>query len=406
MARRVSGFGLSSRLSPLTYHRLGRARSPDRADEHDFHDAERGRSYRLSEEDARLIDRAISLPTISSVQRAALLSALVALSRSVGLDLEKRDTLDEFVRLSREEDGERRDCARGVGALLAVLDARDRVGPLAGKICDQKRALDRVVDDARDDLLCQLDVLSEWSRELWDAARPGMPVSDDVLHGMRRLAGALDDLIRVRSGVEGATLRDGQCRLLEGRLSASSPVFGERSSRVDALRSALADQVHCARCGEVFIASSGDVELASVQHQSVCASNLAELERLRSMRSLMGAQVRFVARLGGAAATAYRLALSRQISSGGPDVDVAREMLSIFDSHAREAPSHGSGDSPAFALVPICGQCGERPAACIGSYEGGGDGGGESPACDVCCGHGNEDGRCRPLGRGDWAVLS
>ena len=35
-----------------------------------------------------------------------------------------------------------------------------------------------------------------------------------------------------------------------------------------------------------------------------------------------------------------------------------------------------------------------QPAACIGEYEGHG---GEAPACDSCCGHGNEDGYCRPL---------
>lgn len=35
-----------------------------------------------------------------------------------------------------------------------------------------------------------------------------------------------------------------------------------------------------------------------------------------------------------------------------------------------------------------------NPAACTGTYEGAEH---ETPACDVCCGHGNEDGHCRPL---------
>jgi hypothetical protein len=35
-----------------------------------------------------------------------------------------------------------------------------------------------------------------------------------------------------------------------------------------------------------------------------------------------------------------------------------------------------------------------RPAACLGSYEGHAAWG---YSCDVCCGHGNEDGRCFPL---------
>jgi hypothetical protein len=38
-----------------------------------------------------------------------------------------------------------------------------------------------------------------------------------------------------------------------------------------------------------------------------------------------------------------------------------------------------------------CAHCQERPAVCIGSYERQ-----ESieAACDICCGHGNEDGWC------------
>lgn len=42
--------------------------------------------------------------------------------------------------------------------------------------------------------------------------------------------------------------------------------------------------------------------------------------------------------------------------------------------------------------TPACEYCGE-PATCFGAYEG------SAPAyaCDECCGHGNEDGRCTLL---------
>jgi hypothetical protein len=45
-----------------------------------------------------------------------------------------------------------------------------------------------------------------------------------------------------------------------------------------------------------------------------------------------------------------------------------------------------------MSAIP-CETCG-MPATCWGSYEGA-----ERPsaACDECCSHGNEDGRCSPL---------
>lgn len=39
-----------------------------------------------------------------------------------------------------------------------------------------------------------------------------------------------------------------------------------------------------------------------------------------------------------------------------------------------------------------CDTC-DRPAVCIGAYEGQTQ---ETLACNTCCGHGNEDGHCRP----------
>lgn len=74
-----------------------------------------------------------------------------------------------------------------------------------------------------------------------------------------------------------------------------------------------------------------------------------------------------------------------------------------------DASSDASGDAsderpdvgpvrPTEFLVPACAHCGDRPASCVGAY----DQEAEAPACDQCCGHGCEDGRCRPLQSSDW----
>lgn len=44
--------------------------------------------------------------------------------------------------------------------------------------------------------------------------------------------------------------------------------------------------------------------------------------------------------------------------------------------------------------TPVCHVCG-KPVTCIGEYEI--CTGVERYACDACCGHGNEDGHCRPV---------
>jgi hypothetical protein len=49
--------------------------------------------------------------------------------------------------------------------------------------------------------------------------------------------------------------------------------------------------------------------------------------------------------------------------------------------------------------LPTCEHCGERPGACVGAY----DEDYPSIACDECCGHGCEDGRCEALEE-DWAI--
>lgn len=45
-------------------------------------------------------------------------------------------------------------------------------------------------------------------------------------------------------------------------------------------------------------------------------------------------------------------------------------------------------------IIPTCDHCGERVGACFGRYEDVGD---PHVACDMCCGHGNEDGWCVQL---------
>lgn len=49
-----------------------------------------------------------------------------------------------------------------------------------------------------------------------------------------------------------------------------------------------------------------------------------------------------------------------------------------------------------MSVRPVCGDCG-APATCLGEYEGRGHG--DTYACDSCCGHGQEDGACRPIPR-------
>lgn len=52
----------------------------------------------------------------------------------------------------------------------------------------------------------------------------------------------------------------------------------------------------------------------------------------------------------------------------------------------QEPPTPGK-----MASAVLCAHCEERAAVCVGAYEGHMP---VAPACDVCCGHGNEDGWC------------
>lgn len=73
----------------------------------------------------------------------------------------------------------------------------------------------------------------------------------------------------------------------------------------------------------------------------------------------------------------------------GPQYE--RELLAL-DAALGPPPDAPAPDAPeAGARWPHCATC-ERPATCLGVYEDPAD----DPrfGCDVCCGHGNEDGTC------------
>ena len=62
-------------------------------------------------------------------------------------------------------------------------------------------------------------------------------------------------------------------------------------------------------------------------------------------------------------------------------------------THARAAAIIATAEKIRAELdAPMCDTCG-KPATCGGEYEGE-----AGHACDDCCGHGNEDGHCEPVG--------
>lgn len=66
----------------------------------------------------------------------------------------------------------------------------------------------------------------------------------------------------------------------------------------------------------------------------------------------------------------------------------------VVDSAHRDAAMRDARRlTQVVASEPACAICG-KPAACKGAYE---DATEEAFACDECCGHGNEDGHCRPI---------
>lgn len=73
------------------------------------------------------------------------------------------------------------------------------------------------------------------------------------------------------------------------------------------------------------------------------------------------------------------------------DSEPVAKWLAEHDAKVREE-ARGS-IPPTAPTEPTCATCG-KPATCIGRYEGMTE---DDPACDDCCGHGNEDGRCEPI---------
>lgn len=112
------------------------------------------------------------------------------------------------------------------------------------------------------------------------------------------------------------------------------------------------------------------------------------------------------------------MAYAQELADAERTIAALKAQLSALQQEHAELKRHAKADAIAFdsmnheavnwqeraehlwqenerlkAAVLACHVCG-RPAACIGAYEGDQD---YRPACDSCCGHGNEDGRCWPL---------
>lgn len=77
---------------------------------------------------------------------------------------------------------------------------------------------------------------------------------------------------------------------------------------------------------------------------------------------------------------------------GGGEKDPRAETLEDFRSGVG-LPSAPITPTPTPERPALTCDCG-APATCSGQYEGHG---GHTPACDDCCGHGNEDGHCKPI---------
>lgn len=75
---------------------------------------------------------------------------------------------------------------------------------------------------------------------------------------------------------------------------------------------------------------------------------------------------------------------------------ISGHMLQTFAMAIRKHFAHAALSSVPVDPAPkgpalLCAHCEKNPATCVGRSEGHG---GFTPACDECCGHGNEDGFC------------
>ena len=81
-------------------------------------------------------------------------------------------------------------------------------------------------------------------------------------------------------------------------------------------------------------------------------------------------------------------------------VGVGKDCPGYWDAKAQAAEQlsrwlrrKADGEAQAQQAAPTCRSC-DNPATCVGAYEGSEI---DEPSCDVCCGHGNDDGRCEPV---------
>jgi hypothetical protein len=115
----------------------------------------------------------------------------------------------------------------------------------------------------------------------------------------------------------------------------------------------------------------------------------------------MAEQVRLL-RVDLATATAAKAALEVQLADTQEALANMTEERDMQQFHARDVAAERDALAAQLkaawevidAAWPECGVC-CKPATCLGEYET--STGVDSPACDACCSHGNEDGHCRPI---------
>lgn len=70
------------------------------------------------------------------------------------------------------------------------------------------------------------------------------------------------------------------------------------------------------------------------------------------------------------------------------------ELLQQVDALEEDVTELLKQRQAAWDIWPVCQSCDHALATCFGAYE---DSTPVEWACDLCCGHGNEDGWCKPL---------
>ncbi len=222
--------------------------------------------------------------------------------------------------------------------------------------------------------------------------------SHDVAHlGLSRRGRTIVDLRRLGHGFAISTAqlqalsefamragRDPDARALAGAVSAALSAFVSRSPLSLEARRLLETMPFRERWrahASALAADAGvlvrvvDVESGSMADGATVVLSAADVAMMREWRSDVQE----------ADSTPIITGIVERLLS---DVDLAAERRS--DVAARSV----------LVLIPLCAQCGERTAVCVGAYEGAEEKVDE-PACGECCGHGNEDGRCRPIGLAD-----